>query len=973
MKNVSTFILFVLLVMLGQPWDTLVSATTTIEQLQPLLLYDFKRSECHKGHCPNLGVLTESQLFRNASSTTFVAGNVGIESTAAGAFQDDDSEAEVDEDNNPPIVVSTQSLVTYKKLSGLDRPPKPGLSISMWLRSLEQQEDSVGVHKYPVLTVGAKHIKHELGHPYTECDDREIDLQLQLNNRTLTLVFRTSDTFYEPCQKLKVKTIDVMHGALMHVSLVLKDKFQQVYINGRPATTSMEEPFDSDLAHWDRDGILELFSYHGQPRWRGQVFRLEVVEGIWEQDDVLEVMARGVAPAIPVVHNISHRIFEDAEILPGSHTIEWYRNPNSLSDATNNLNQTLPTVNISVSFLDQEVSSFLESLGINHTMPPKIRVYILEHHGNGYLYYVNGTKVVPNKKVTLLSEMQLVYIPQHNAYSHPPGAAFASIEYCVAFEEVSVRSQCLATAFINVIVDAVNDPPIAYVGKLGPYTAHEGIFEESLPIRLQGKDEDHEDSITFFEIVSPPRFGYLYLSVPIRREDGLYHGTLLSDLQYMIPGSEAFVEYRYTGNHTIQDTMVTDSFDFRVQDSKGSWSLGTTIHIHILSSLKEIIPFASDHAQEDVFSTIELQGHDDSGMNRSFGFLVDYVPPREDAVVYGPGGLPLQEGDIVFEEQGKAEVGFVARGRLCDEEEVSSTSLEFRVAAYGESGRIFSVSDKVKRDVTVDCSVKPFWLVVPQGVLQVQASTELWNDPCGGYRYNLSQTSERDQCQSALFVDSIRLLSNVNHSRRVLVVVSTQHGRLTLNPEHRNTVRLLNDQAMMRSSIQFKALLSQIDSILSGLHFQSRRVGVDEIRISIEHGDCQSQNDSCVQVTQSIPVRVLPVTPKKQDTLFDSFPWIQLPFTLTLLLLVKLKGKLRVLLAIHQSHKTHKTHNKSGSHGPETVTSTTVADSDTVRWQQFYDDSTGFYYYLNLNDDTVTWDVPLHEPFLPCESYCVEL
>ena len=137
MKNVSTFILFVLLVMLGQPWDTLVSATKTIEQLQPLLVYDFKRSECHKGHCPNLGVLTESQLFRNASSTTFVAGNVGIESTAAGAFQDDDSEAEVDEDNNPPIVVSTQSLVLRNQVCpsvcGFDRwsnKRTPSVSIS---------------------------------------------------------------------------------------------------------------------------------------------------------------------------------------------------------------------------------------------------------------------------------------------------------------------------------------------------------------------------------------------------------------------------------------------------------------------------------------------------------------------------------------------------------------------------------------------------------------------------------------------------------------------------------------------------------------------------------------------------------------------------------------------------------------------------------------------------------------------------
>ena len=970
MKTVPFFLLFGSLLIVVRSLETFDSATTTNEQQQPLLLYDFKRSECRKGQCPNLGFLTESQLFRNASLTTFVAGNVGIESKAPSAFHDDDSVLVADDDDNPPIFANTRSLVTFKEQSGGDSTSKPGLSIGLWIRSLEQGEDTIGVHKKNILTVGAKHIKNEMEYSYMECDDRMIDLQLQLSNQTLAMVFRTSDMFHNKCQKLKTRTLDLKHGALTHVSMVLKDKYQQVYINGKPANKFMEEPFDSDLAHWNRDGMLELFSYHGQPRWRGQVYRLEVAEEHWEQDDILKVMARGIASAVPVIHNITHRIYEDAEILPGSHAIEWYRNPNSFSDAASNLNRTFPTLNLSVSFLDEEVSSLLETLGINHPKPPKIQVYILEHHGNGDLYYLDGMKVITTKKVTHLSKMQLVYIPEHNAYSHPPGTAFATIEYCVALEEVSVRSQCLGTAFINVIVDAVNDPPIAFVSESGPYTAHEGIFEEPLPIRLQGNDVDLDDSIAAFEIVSPPRLGYLYLSVPIRREDGLYHGTLLSDLQYMIPGSEAFVEYRYTGNHTIQDDMVVDSFDFRVRDSRGSWSLPITTNIQVLSSLKEITPFTSVQAQEDVLSTITLQGRDDSGLNRSFGFLVHSVPPQEDAVVYSPGGLPLHEGDIFFEQRGKAEVGLLVRGRLCDDNEVASTFLEFRVASNDESGRISSLSDQVKHNVTVDCRVKPFWLVVPQDVLQVQASTELWNDPCGGYMYNLSRIGDRDQCQSALLIDNIRLLSNVNHSRRVLVVVSSQNGLLTLNPEHRQTVRLLNDQAMMRSSIQFKALPSQIDTILSGLHFQSRRVGVDEIRISVEYGECQSQNDTCDQVTQSIPVKVLPATPKKPDILFDSFPWIQLPFTLTLLLLVKLKGKLRVLLAIHQSHKNH---DKSSSHAPGTVTSTTVADSDTIRWQQFYDDSTGFYYYLNLDDDTVTWDVPLDEPFLPCESYCVTL
>jgi hypothetical protein len=167
---------------------------------------------------------------------------------------------------------------------------------------------------------------------------------------------------------------------------------------------------------------------------------------------------------------------------------------------------------------------------------------------------------------------------------------------------------------------------------------------------------------------------------------------------------------------------------------------------------------------------------------------------------------------------------------------------------------------------------------------------------------------------------------------------------------------------MMRSSIRFKAIPSQIDTILAGLHFQSRIVGVDEIRISIEYGDCQARNYTCFRVTQSIPVNVLPATTMKRAMLFGSFPWIQLPFTLTLLLLMKFKGKLRVLLAVHRTKYP----------SPEEAT-TTVADTSSIRWQQFYDDSSGFHYYLNLDDGTVTWDVPLDEPFLPCESSRISL
>lgn len=66
-----------------------------------------------------------------------------------------------------------------------------------------------------------------------------------------------------------------------------------------------------------------------------------------------------------------------------------------------------------------------------------------------------------------------------------------------------------------------------------------------------------------------------------------------------------------------------NSFDFRVQDSHSSWSIPMTAKIQIVSGPMEIAPYTSDRAQEDLLSTIVMQGRDDTGLNRSLGFFSD--------------------------------------------------------------------------------------------------------------------------------------------------------------------------------------------------------------------------------------------------------------------------------------------------------------------------------------------------------------
>ena len=43
-----------------------------------------------------------------------------------------------------------------------------------------------------------------------------------------------------------------------------------------------------------------------------------------------------------------------------------------------------------------------------------------------------------------------------------------------------------------------------------------------------------------------------------------------------------------------------------------------------------------------------------------------------------------------------------------------------------------------------------------------------------------------------------------------------------------------------------------------------------------------------------------------------------------------------------------------------------VASYPEAKWIQYYDDVSGFYYYKNIKDGAVTWDVPpIDEEFIP--------
>lgn len=966
LRYVASFRLFALLLLLPLFGTFGSSATTTFNASHsPPIGFDFQESRCINDTFPNLGSLSGegSWLFlrRNASTTSFSTGNLGLESHPS----DPELLSNHLYGSMQPLLTSLQEARGGDDENSTAAASGDGISISLWIRSL--QNDDL---RSPILTVGRAESAATTVYGITECDRRQIDLQLTLQNRSLTLVYRTNDPFFEPCQLLRLtNNISLSRDELTHVAIVLTHRRQQIFINGQPSGI-MREPFDASLTHWSRAGVLHLFSYQDQPSWFGRLYRLQLYKSAWDREHVYRIMSQGLPPALPHASAVTHRMFEDAEILPGSHSAEWYEHPNTFQESSTRPNE-LPELHLPITFLDEEVETLLKSRGISHSKAPRVFIYISKLPEQGTLYRLNGSILSAtgyHPDLVLLPQSSVVYIPEHNDYSALPGSIYTSIEYCVALQEIIASSQCLSTASISIVIDPVNDPPVALVASEEPYLVHEGIVEERLPLQLKGSDVDLGDFIAAFEIITPPRLGYLYLSVPVRREDGLFHGTLLSDLDFVIPGAETLVEYRYDDSNTlIRDLVVVDSFDFRVQDSNGSWSVPISVKIQVVSGITGTPPpHESIVVQENAIAFIPLEGLDQSGLNRSIGFFLESVPEKEDALILGQDDELLLGGTLLDSLRMNAPydevtgIQFQSATNLCEAKQMANASIGYRVVAYEADGRISSVSSVVDQRITVECKIKPIGLALPQDNFTTHVFTSFLNDPCSGYVYNASQMVDGVTCKSAVILEGIKVTSDLTHTERAMVSIRSNHGRLTLNQEHRSQLRLLEGQAVMRPTVKFLALPRDVDDILSHLHFQSQVVGPDEIEISIKYGECpETENvalDSfrCFSIQQSIHIDVLPALPVEKEMLFDTFPWIPLPFTLTMILLMKFKGKLRAILAIQKSKPNED--------------DTTMADTTNIRWKQFYDDGSGFYYYMNFEDGTVTWDPPLDEDFIPCEE-----
>jgi hypothetical protein len=522
----------------------------------------------------------------------------------------------------------------------------------------------------------------------------------------------------------------------------------------------------------------------------------------------------------------------------------------------------------------------------------------------------------------------------------------------------------------------VNDPPTAIVPD--PYYVHEGTSEEPIALRLSGLDVDLGDGVQAIEITVPPSLGYLYLSVStFRTEDNLLHGTLLSSIDNIIPGEEAYVEYRFTGYSEVivQGTSVVDFFRFRVKDKMGAWSDEVEAEIRIISNLFPVIEGTPWTIPSSDYNTpCQIRWTDHALVNRTSGVFFESITSKGELI--GSEDTLVKENTIIslssgISDENNVSVTYRVSSNDCIKEGDDfyiTDSFTYRIVSLDEDGQLTSTSELVEKQIRVQCSVKPIALKVHDKSLNILAFGHRFDHPCSGYVFNFTAQSKQ-LCLDVAIVPNITVEGHGSQPESLFLTISSRDGLLSLNTELLDDVQPIYDQEQMRNKIRLLVPPNRVSAILSSILFQSEVEGRDEIHIVVEYGRCNhkvstllEQNFSesgpeCYKEEIIIPVDVAGNDDYPDELLFREFPWIPLPFALCMLIFLKLRGKSREIMAKHNLEESRRQE--------EVTCDLTSEQSRDVRWQQHYDTDSGFYYYQNLEDGEVTWDPPLGEQFIP--------
>jgi hypothetical protein len=873
------------------------------------------------------------------------------------------------------------AAVVTPSFNGVDTNPYDGVTFSMWINPLEkndrQQLDGVS---RPILTIGPRHsiptndnAVHNISQSGLSslCDTNRFDMQLSYtDDYQLELIYRTTDRYFQNCQRILYDTTRLWNKtSIQHIAISMRNLRQEVFINGQ-SVARKREPYDNTLKHWNESSIFQFFHhpYSGVMNsqslpWDGRLYQFSMYRGVWEESQVKQVMSEGLPPTQPYGLSDTVTILEDARKENGQ----------------------LEQISLPFLFVDKEMDVLLTSLQISHQAPSKVRFYITRFPPKGKFWDTISRRAIEGldgSVPTLINDVNtLVYIPVQNEHSTVTGATYTSFDFCVTTNRNAIlaTSQC-ESATLSIVVDPVNDPPVT-IPLAGPYYVHEGIHEDRSALRLTGYDVDIDDSIAAIQITSPPTLGYLYLSVStFRSQDSLLHGTLLSDINHTIPGGEAYVEYYFTGYSDrviVEGSPIVDVFRFRVQDTKGSWSDEQGGEIYILPSVatattdfpKDVVVTAYPVSEQG--TPVPLRGVDTSGLNRTLGFVIGSIPGMgslfdstntnnvaKDTIIYSD---KLSITSDVIETNLTYVPSFMER--CPDYYFYMNDSFWYRVAASDSSNEIVSVSKPVEQFVQVPCSIDHIELeVTVMNGTGVEALVTPLDHPCSSYSYNIGkESSNASSCFGSVIVSNFHLQVKQKFTQLVLVCIYCHHGLLTLNQQYLGGIYPLSDHQVMRRKIRFLTKLDSFNDVLSSLHYQSEVASEDQIHVVVEYGRCNHQvvhllghdfsetGPDCIKVEKVLNVIVRAEIRPPGEFLYREFPWIPLPFTLCILVFLKVRGKSREILL----------------RDDDDCDAQTVDATIGIRWKQHYDIASGFYYYEDLDDGEVTWEPPLDERFIP--------
>jgi hypothetical protein len=925
--------------------------------------YDFTRGECFNNTFSNSETLF-LDLQRSEDTTTCSPG-LGVESIVSFSTPSDG----VGYLNTNGTTIG--SLIDYFHSNA------NGITLELWIKPLDKSSDS---RLRPILTFGAAvaaNTTTSLATPgLTECDDLQMDFQLNQRGDSLEIIYRTIDAHFEPCHRFRLVDMPLRLGQINHVVVALGDNHQHIFINGE-SSIILSEPFDNKLGHWNRQDDMHFFSYPKHASWYGRLYRFSIYDSVLDTSKVQSLLARGLPQSRPYALAKTITVHEDAEIFPGSHNTKWYNNARKFEKGEN------PEIALTLGSVDVEVNSLLRELNVTQDLPPRSFFYITKLPDRGALHQVDGTSILSDASASVIPvvDESVVFLPVHNQHSDLPGSLYASFDYCVTDHDIFAPIQCESET-ISIAVDPVNDPPIA-TSFPEVVLVQEGVSEGQV-IELSGLDIDDGDYISTVQITTLPRLGYLFLSVSTFRGDGLLHGTLLSELNNTLQDQVAYLEYRFDGaDQVVQDGSVMDSFDFRVSDSSGAWSEEKRVKVQVVPGVQALSP-TSFHLVEDTIQSIAFHGRDASGLRRKIGYFIESVPADGEGRLYESDNELVKAGTMLstseeYPYDSGGNIIFQPAPNFCTTHPSQNVTFGYRIVALvGE--RVTSSSSVMKMVLHIDCVIDPLVLNGPEKVYSIQTFEGLRDDPCSGYVFN-EREIDADSCPSAAIISGIEVASQDVHSEEALVSISTNYGQLTLNRNFWNSTTPVSDQEEVRPTIIFYALPKNLNFILSYLHFQSDVPGKDTIRIAIHYGNCTfdgstvekiSRSPGCQILTHTIPVDVREFSSISAESyVFGTFQWMPLPFTFLLLLLIKVKGKAKEKLAKPEVYGVEKDKDKLDKVEEDPSVGQTLETEDssmTCRWIQFYDAESGFYYYQNSEDGEVTWDPPLDEEFVPAEE-----